>query len=106
VRSDPTLKDPRCVYNLLKQHYARYTVEMVERICGTPADSIRQIWDMIASTAGKDKAMTILYALGWTQHSIGAQNVRAGTMVQLLLGNIGVAGGGMNACAGIPTSRA
>ena len=55
VRSDPTLKDPRCVYTLLKQHYARYTVEMVERICGTPADSIRQIWDMIASTAGKDK---------------------------------------------------
>ena len=100
VRSDPTLKDPRCVYNLLKQHYARYTVEMVERICGTPADSIRQIWDMIASTAGKDKAMTILYALGWTQHSIGAQNVRAGTMVQLLLGNIGVAGGGMNALRG------
>ncbi|MDW7601611.1 molybdopterin-dependent oxidoreductase, partial [Stenotrophomonas maltophilia] len=100
VRSDPTLKDPRCVYNLLKQHYARYTVEMVERICGTPADSIRQVWDMIASTAGKDKAMTILYALGWTQHSIGAQNVRAGTMVQLLLGNIGVAGGGMNALRG------
>ena len=100
VRSDPTLKDPRCVYNLLKQHYARYTVEMVERICGTPADSIRQIWDMIASTAVKDKAMTILYALGWTQHSIGAQNVRAGTMVQLLLGNIGVAGGGMNALRG------
>ncbi len=100
VRSDPTLKDPRCVYNLLKQHYARYTVEMVERICGTPADSIRQVWEMIASTAGKDKAMTILYALGWTQHSVGAQNVRAGTMVQLLLGNIGVAGGGMNALRG------
>lgn len=100
VRSDPTLKDPRCVYALLKQHYARYTVEMVERICGTPADSIRQVWEMIASTAGKDKAMTILYALGWTQHSVGAQNVRAGTMVQLLLGNIGVAGGGMNALRG------
>ncbi len=100
VRTDPTLKDPRCVYNLLKQHYARYTVEMVERICGTPADKIRQIWDMIASTASKDRAMTILYALGWTQHSVGAQNVRAGTMVQLLLGNIGVAGGGMNALRG------
>ncbi|KAG1249153.1 hypothetical protein G6F68_013491 [Rhizopus microsporus] len=100
VRSDPTLKDPRCVYTLLKQHYARYTVEMVERICGTPADSIRQVWDMIASTAGKDKAMTILYALGWTQHSVGAQHVRAGTMVQLLLGNIGIAGGGMNALRG------
>ncbi len=100
VKADPTLQHPRCVYNLLKEHYARYTIEMVERICGTPQDKIRQIWDMIASTATKDRAMTILYALGWTQHSIGAQNVRAGTMVQLLLGNIGIAGGGMNALRG------
>jgi formate dehydrogenase major subunit len=106
VKTDPTLQHPRCVYNLLKEHYARYTIDMVERVCGTPKDKIRLIWDMIASTATKDRAMTILYALGWTQHSIGSQNVRSGAMVQLLLGNIGIAGGGMNACAGIPTSRA
>src|SRR3546814_14531032 len=73
---------------------------MVERVCGTPADKIRQIWDMIASTSTPDRAMTIMYALGWTQHSIGSQNVRVGAMVQLLLGNIGIAGGGMNALRG------
>ncbi len=100
VKTDPTLKHPRCVYNLLKEHYARYTIDMVERVCGTPKDKIRLIWDMIASTATKDRAMTILYALGWTQHSIGSQNVRSGAMVQLLLGNIGIAGGGMNALRG------
>ncbi|PNS09494.1 formate-DH-alph: formate dehydrogenase, alpha subunit [Lysobacter silvestris] len=100
VKTDPTLQDPRCVYNLLKEHYARYTVDMVERVCGTPADKIKQIWEMIASTSTPNRAMTILYALGWTQHSVGAQNVRIGAMVQLLLGNIGIAGGGMNALRG------
>ncbi len=100
VKTDPTLADPRCVYNLLKQHYARYTPEMVERVCGTPKDKIQQIWEMIASTATPDRAMTIMYALGWTQHSIGSQMIRTGAMVQLLLGNIGVSGGGMNALRG------
>lgn len=100
VRTDPTLADPRCVYQLLKQHYARYTIEMVERVCGTPKDKVRQIWDLIASTATPTRAMTIMYALGWTQHSIGSQMIRTGAMVQLLLGNIGIAGGGMNALRG------
>jgi len=100
VVTDPTLEHPRCVYNLLRRHYARYTVDMVERVCGTPADKIMQIWELIASTSTPDRAMTIMYALGWTQHSIGSQNVRVGAMVQLLLGNIGVAGGGMNALRG------
>jgi formate dehydrogenase major subunit len=100
VKTDPTLADPRCVYNLLKQHYARYTPEMVERVCGTPKDKVLAIWDMIAATATPDRAMTIMYALGWTQHSIGSQIIRTGAMVQLLLGNIGVAGGGMNALRG------
>ncbi|TWI11538.1 formate dehydrogenase (quinone-dependent) catalytic subunit [Lysobacter ruishenii] len=100
VQTDPTLQHPRCVYNLLKQHYARYTIDMVERVCGTPKDKVRQIWDLIASTATTDRAMTILYALGWTQHSVGSQMIRTGAMVQLLLGNIGIAGGGMNALRG------
>jgi len=100
VLTDPTLQHPRCVYNLLKAHYARYTIEMVERVCGTPRDKIRQVWDLIASTATPDRAMTIMYALGWTQHSIGSQMIRTGAMVQLLLGNIGVSGGGMNALRG------
>lgn len=100
VRTDPTLQDPRCVYQLLRQHYARYTLDMVERVCGTPKEKVKQIWDMIASTSTPDRAMTIMYALGWTQHSVGSQMIRTGAMVQLLLGNIGVAGGGMNALRG------
>jgi len=100
VKTDPTLAHPRCVYNLLKTHYSRYTPEMVERVCGTPKDKFLQIADMIASTSTPTRAMTIMYALGWTQHSIGSQMIRTGAMVQLLLGNIGIAGGGMNALRG------
>ena len=100
VKSDPTLTHPRCVYNLLKQHYARYTPEMVERVCGTPKDKFLQVCEMIGSTASPTRAMTIMYALGWTQHTVGAQMIRCGAMVQLLLGNIGIAGGGMNALRG------
>ncbi len=100
VKTDPTLTDPRCVLSLLKEHYARYTPEMVESVCGTPKDKVMQIWDMIASTSTPTRAMTIMYALGWTQHSIGSQMIRTGAMVQLLLGNIGISGGGMNALRG------
>jgi len=100
VRADPTLMHPRCVYNLMKQHYKRYTPEVVERVCGTPKERFLQICAMIASTATPTRAMTIMYALGWTQHSVGSQMIRCGAMVQLLLGNIGVAGGGMNALRG------
>ena len=100
VKTDPTLTHPRCVYNLLKQHYARYTPEMVERVCGTPKEKFLQVCEMIGSTASPTRAMTIMYALGWTQHTVGAQMIRCGAMVQLLLGNIGISGGGMNALRG------
>src|SRR5450631_3028326 len=100
VKTDPTLAHPRCVYTLLKKHYARYVPEMVERVCGTPKDKVLHIWEMIASTATPTRAMTIMYALGWTQHSTGSQTIRAGAMLQLLLGNMGVAGGGLNALRG------
>jgi formate dehydrogenase major subunit len=100
VKTDPSLAHPRCVYQLMKQHYARYTPEMVARVCGTPQAKFLQICDMMASTATPTRAMTIMYALGWTQHSVGSQMIRHGAMVQLLLGNIGVAGGGMNALRG------
>ncbi len=82
AKVDPTLTHPRCVYNLLKQHYARYVPDMVERVCGTPKDKVLHIWEMIASTATPTRAMTIMYALGWTQHSIGSQMIRTGAMVQ------------------------
>jgi len=100
VKVDPDLKHPRCVYQLMKAHYARYTPEMVERVCGTPRDKFLKVCEMIGSTAAPNRAMTIMYALGWTQHSVGSQMIRAGAMMQLLLGNIGVAGGGMNALRG------
>ena len=100
VLVDETLQHPRCVYQLMKQHYSRYTPEMVSRITGTPQDKFLQACAWIAETAAPDKAMTSMYALGWTQHSKGSQNIRTMAMIQLLLGNIGVAGGGMNALRG------
>ena len=100
VKTDPTLENPRCVWNLLKAHFARYTPEMVEKICGTPKDKFLQVAELLASTHTPDRVMTILYALGWTQHSTGSQIIRTAAMVQLLLGNIGRAGGGVNALRG------
>src|ERR1700757_1923267 len=100
AKVDDTWQNPRCVINLLRKHVDRYTPEMVSRICGTPQDKYLEVCDLIATTAQPDKAMTSLFALGWTQHSIGSQNIRTMAMVQLLLGNIGVAGGGMNALRG------
>src|SRR5690606_21540066 len=76
------------------------TPEMVESVCGTPRDKFLKVCEMLASTATKDRAGTIMYALGWTQHTIGSQMIRTGAMMQLLLGNIGIAGGGMNALRG------
>jgi len=100
VMQDETLQNPRTVWQLLKQHVAVYTPEMVERICGTPKDKFLQVCEWIAATSAKDKYMTSMYALGWTQHSKGSQNIRTMAMLQLILGNIGVRGGGMNALRG------
>ena len=100
VVSDPALQNPRCVWNLLKQHVSVYTPEMVERICGTPKDKFLKVAQMISECSSPTKTMTSMYALGWTQHSKGSQNIRAMAMLQLILGNIGVRGGGMNALRG------
>jgi formate dehydrogenase major subunit len=100
VQVDETLTNPRCVWNLLKQHVSIYTPEMVERICGTPKDKYVKIAEMVAECSSKTKTMTSMYALGWTQHSKGSQNIRGMAMLQLILGNIGVRGGGMNALRG------
>jgi formate dehydrogenase-N alpha subunit len=97
---DETLEHPRCVYQLMKKHFSRYTPEMVETICGTPKDQFLKVAEMIGTTCTSDRVMTILYALGWTQHSHGSQNIRTMAMIQLLLGNIGRAGGGVNALRG------
>src|SRR5579862_4894964 len=100
---DPTLQDPNCVYQLLKKHYSRYTPEMVERITGIPKDQFLKAADLFTSIR-KDgdvkKVGTIIYAVGWTQHSFGSQIIRTAAMLQLLMGNVGRAGGGVNALRG------
>ena len=100
AKIDTTLQHPRSVYQLMKKHYSRYTTDMVEKTCGVSPDKFLKVAEALASTAVPGRAGTILYALGWTHHSTGAQTLRTGAMVQLLLGNIGIAGGGMNALRG------
>ncbi|MGZ8851326.1 MAG: molybdopterin-dependent oxidoreductase, partial [Thermoanaerobaculia bacterium] len=97
---DQTMQHPRSVFQLLKQHVSRYTPEMVERICGTPKDKFLKVAEMVTSTGNAERVGTITYALGWTQHSTGVQMIRAGAMLQLLLGNVGRPGGGVNAFRG------
>lgn len=100
VKVDETLQDPRCAFQLLKTHYSRYTPEMVAKVCGTPKEAFLKVCEYIAETAAPDRTMTSLYALGWTEHSVGSQNIRCMAIIQLLLGNMGMAGGGINALRG------
>ncbi len=97
ILKDPTLQDPNCVFQLLKQHYSRYDVDTVCNIVGCDKDTFLEVADLYASTGAPDKVGNILYAMGITQHTKGSQNVRAIAMVQLLLGNVGRVGGGVNA---------
>jgi formate dehydrogenase major subunit len=99
-KRDMSLQDPRCVFQLLKKHYSRYTPEKVTQITGTPMDDLLKVYKAYSSTGSPDKAGTILYAMGWTQHTVGVQNIRTMSMIQLLLGNMGIAGGGVNALRG------
>ncbi len=103
VAYDLTLQHPRCVFQLMKQQYSRYTPETVERITGIPKEQYLKAVDMFTSVR-KDgdmkKAATIIYAVGWTQHTFGTQIIRTAAMIQLLLGNVGRAGGGVNALRG------
>ena len=99
-RVDPTMQDPRCVFQLLKKHVDRYTPEMVEKICGTPKEKFLKVAEIVSSTGTAARAGTIMYALGWTQHSTGVQMIRTAAILQLLLGNVGRPGGGVNALRG------
>ncbi len=97
---DKTLQDPRCVYQLMKKHYSRYTPALVCEITGTAIQDYMAVIRTFCSTGSPDKVATIMYAMGTTQHTYGTQNVRIYAMLQLLLGNIGMAGGGINALRG------
>lgn len=103
VAHDLTLQDPRCVFQLLQKQYSRYTPEVVERITGIPKDQFLKAADLFTSIR-KDgdmkKAATIIYAVGWTHHTFGTQIIRAAAILQLLMGNVGRAGGGVNALRG------
>ncbi len=100
VAADPTLRHPRCVYQILKRHFARYTPEVVEAICGIPKEQFLRVCTAWTSNSGRDRTAALVYSVGWTQHSVGAQYIRAGSIIQLLLGNIGRPGGGIFALRG------
>jgi len=100
ARKDPSLRDPQCVYQLLKKHYSRYDVDTVSAITGTPKADLLKVYEAYASTGTPDRVATIMYAMGWTQHTVGTQNIRTMSIIQLLLGNMGRAGGGVNALRG------
>ncbi len=97
---DPTLRHPRCVFQVLKRHYSRYTPEMVERICGVPRDQFLQVCEMLTENSGRDRTSAFVYAVGWTQHTVGVQYIRTAAVLQSLLGNIGRPGGGIMALRG------
>jgi len=99
-RRDMSLQDPRCVFQLLKKHYSRYTPEKVTEITGTPVNDLLKVYKAYSSTGAPDKAGTVLYAMGWCQHTVGVQNIRAMSIIQTLLSNMGIAGGGINALRG------
>jgi formate dehydrogenase major subunit len=97
---DPTLQHPNCVYQIMRRHFARYTPEMVERVTGCKAATFLRIADLIAKNSGREKTGAFCYAVGWTHHTTGVQIIRACSIVQSLLGNIGRPGGGIMALRG------
>lgn len=97
---DPTLEHPRCVFQILKRHFSRYTPEMVEEACGTPRELFLRICELLAANSGRERTTAFAYAVGWTQHTIGVQYIRTAAILQLLLGNVGRPGGGIMALRG------
>jgi len=97
---DPTLQDPHCVFQILKRHFARYTPQVVEDVCGCSQELFLKVAQALCDNSGHERTSAICYAVGWTQHSVGVQYVRTASIIQLLLGNIGRPGGGIMALRG------
>ncbi|MBP2367915.1 formate dehydrogenase major subunit [Pseudonocardia parietis] len=97
---DDTLQHPRCVYQLLRKHYARYTPEMVEQVCGIDPQTFHRVAEALTSNSGRERTAAFCYAVGWTHHTVGVQYIRAASVLQSLLGNIGRPGGGILALRG------
>jgi formate dehydrogenase major subunit len=102
-KTDPSLKDPITVFQIVKKHYARYTPEMVERVCGCSKETFLKVAETLLNNSGRDRTSNITYAVGWTQHTVGVQIIRCAGMLQALLGNIGRPGGGVLALRGHST---
>ncbi|MBV9850845.1 MAG: molybdopterin-dependent oxidoreductase, partial [Armatimonadetes bacterium] len=100
IQRDPTLQDPHCVFQMLRRHYARYTPQLAADICGCTPEQIVQVAEALCENSGRERTTALVYAVGWTQHTTGVQNVRAGGVLQLLLGNMGRPGGGIMALRG------
>jgi formate dehydrogenase major subunit len=100
VQKDPTLQNPRCVFQIVKRHFARYTPEMVEKATGCPKEMFLKVAETILANSGADKTTSFAYAVAWTQHTYGVQIIGACALLQLLLGNIGRPGAGVMALRG------
>jgi formate dehydrogenase major subunit len=99
-KEDPTLEHPRCVFQLLKKHFRRYTPEVVSQICGCTKQQFLEVAESLCENSGRERTSAIVYSVGWTQHTVGVQYIRTAAIVQLLLGNIGRPGGGIVALRG------
>jgi formate dehydrogenase major subunit len=102
-KTDPTLQDPHCVFQILKRHFARYTPEMVSQVCGCTAQELERVAELLCTNSGRERTTSVVYALGWTQHTVGVQMIRTAGILQLLLGNMGRPGGGIMAMRGHST---
>ncbi|PZR59513.1 MAG: formate dehydrogenase [Candidatus Meridianibacter frigidus] len=100
VRRDPSLQHERCVFQVLRRHFARYDAQMVQDVCGTPRALFEEVCEALASNSGRERTAAIAYAVGWTQHTVGVQYIRTAAILQLLLGNVGRPGGGIMALRG------
>jgi formate dehydrogenase major subunit len=97
---DPTLRHPRCVMQILRRHFSRYTPEMVSQVCGCAPEDVRRVAELLCANSGRERTSAVVYAVGWTQHTTGVQIIRAAGILQLLLGNMGRPGGGIMAMRG------
>jgi formate dehydrogenase major subunit len=98
--TDETLQNPCCVFQVLKRHYARYTPQMVAEVTGIPEATFEKVCELITENSGRERTTAFVYSVGWTHHTIGAQNIRSASILQALLGNIGRPGGGIMALRG------
>jgi formate dehydrogenase major subunit len=97
---DPSLEDPRCVFQILKRHFSRYTPEVVEEVCGVPREQFIELAEAVCDNSGRERTTAFVYSVGWTQHTVGVQYIRTASILQLLLGNMGRPGGGIMALRG------